>query len=273
MSQKHSRAFGVTWPLKRRSIVMETMNIDGAPLRVLVLGATSDLGQRTCLDLANKGYELLLIGRNEKTLGELAESLPGQHKTAVADLNMPDELTPLIIDNAKQYGAFKGAVFCAGVHAMTTLRQSSYADFEQIYRVNCGGALAMIKAFTRKSVRNTAGTTSLVLLSSVSQSAGEAGISGYAASKGALGSLSRCAALELAKDRVLVNCIAAGMIQTKLNDGYQGMAQPGHFEKLASMHPLGFGSPEHVSKEIINLLESEWTTGSTVYVDGGYTCA
>ncbi|KXO12878.1 3-oxoacyl-[acyl-carrier protein] reductase [Moritella sp. JT01] len=250
---------------------MGITSAEGSEKRILIIGATSDLGSITCHDLAKKGYSILLIGRSENKLKELNDLLPGVHQMAIVDLLIPDQLTDIIVNNANEYGGFSGGVYCAGVHSMMSIRKSTYLDFEQTYRVNCGGALAMIKAFTRKKVRKN-DHTSLVLLSSVSQSVGEQGVAAYAASKGALGSLCRCAALELAKDKVTVNCIAAGMIKTSLNIGYQGVAPSGHFQQLSELHPLGFGSPSDISEAIIYLLESRWTTGSTLYVDGGYTC-
>ncbi|TMP30805.1 oxidoreductase [Pseudoalteromonas rubra] len=240
--------------------------------RVVVCGASSELGQDICQRLSNNGYSLLLLGRNLALLEQIRGTLPGEHQVAQVDLNEPDSLTEHIIANATAHGPFQGAVQCAGVHQMTPLRSTCYADFERMFRINTGGALALLQAFTRKKVRAAGAPTSVVLLSSVSQSQAEPAVSGYAASKAAMAALCRSAALELAKDQVLVNCIAAGMIKTPLNNGYAEVAAEA-ISAIENKHPLGFGQPGDISDAVLYLLQqNRWSTGSTLYVDGGFSC-
>jgi NAD(P)-dependent dehydrogenase (short-subunit alcohol dehydrogenase family) len=252
------------------STMKNEVNLD-TPARIVITGATSGLGTVISQNLAAMGYQLFLLGRNTEKLKALAQSLPGEHVIGWVDLMEPDSLTTLINENALEHGCFSGGVYCAGLHEMATIRSSNYEALERLFRVNCGGASALIKAFTKKKTRNKV-HSSLVLISSVTQLVGEAGISGYATSKAALGGLARCAALELAKDKVKINCIAAGMIRTPLNAEYEDLAPEGYFDLLESLHPIGFGQPEDVAEAVEFLLRNKWTTGSTLSIDGGYTC-
>jgi len=248
------------------------MNIElNTAKRIVITGATSELGAVISKNLAALGYQLFLLGRNTEKLHTLANSLPGEHITGWVDLMEPDSLTEIINSNAVKYGCFTGGIHCAGLHELASIRSSNYASFERLFRVNCGGAAALIKAFTKKKTRDKS-HSSIVLISSVSQLVGESGIAAYSTSKAALGGLARCAALELAKDKVKVNCIAAGMIRTPLNAEYEDLAPQGYFDLLESLHPIGFGQPEDVAEAVEFLITNKWTTGSTLSIDGGYTC-
>jgi len=79
--------------------------------------------------------------------------------------------------------------------------------------------------------------------------------------------------LELAREKIRVNCIAPSMVRTEMLDRmFQGLV-PEQVAAIEAMHPLGIGSPTDVANAIAFLLADtgKWITGSTLVVDGGYS--
>jgi NAD(P)-dependent dehydrogenase (short-subunit alcohol dehydrogenase family) len=114
---------------------------------------------------------------------------------------------------------------------------------------------------------------SIVFLSSVAGLTGQAGIAAYAASKGAIVSLTRALAVELAAEHIRVNCVAPGVVITEMGQELLGMLAPEQGAALEAMHLLGLGTPRDVSYAIAFLLAetARWITGTVLVVDGGYT--
>ena len=95
----------------------------------------------------------------------------------------------------------------------------------------------------------------------------------YAASKGALNAICKVMALELAPQKIRVNCISPGMVFTPMT---QNELQAVSFEQLEQnqlLYPLGYGNPVDVANAVIYLLASsgKWITGSSLVIDGGFT--
>ena len=100
---------------------------------------------------------------------------------------------------------------------------------------------------------------------------GQSGQYIYSASKGALISMSRSMAMELASLKIRVNCIAPGHILTEMGEDQRRLLPQDKFEAIEAAHPLGFGEPVDVSNAAAFLLSDagKWITGTTLVVDGG----
>jgi NAD(P)-dependent dehydrogenase (short-subunit alcohol dehydrogenase family) len=85
--------------------------------------------------------------------------------------------------------------------------------------------------------------------------------------------LSKSLAVELAPERIRVNCIAPAFVQTKLLDEVRETLTPEQFMALEELHPLGFGTARDIANAVAFLLAGtgRWITGSTLVVDGGYS--
>ena len=79
------------------------------------------------------------------------------------------------------------------------------------------------------------------------------------------------AAYLLAKENIKVNCVAPGFVKTEMLSALSFLIGEESIKGIEKQHPLGFGEPEDVANAIVFLLSSEWITGTTLFVDGGYT--
>lgn len=111
------------------------------------------------------------------------------------------------------------------------------------------------------------------MISSVSGLVGFTPNVAYAMTKGAIISMTRALAIELAPKRIRVNCVAPGFIVTPLMKQTADMLGDDYENNLAAMHPLGLGTPEDVANAVAFFLSdmSKWITGTVLPVDGGYT--
>jgi len=160
----------------------------------------------------------------------------------------------------------------AGTGTIRPLRAIDEHSVQDTLRLNVETALFFLKGIGRRHVANPAGA-SVVLISSVMGAVGQAGRCVYGASKGAVEALCKSAALELASRRIRVNCVAPGFVDTAMTRRDRALLTPDQFAEIERMHPLGIGRPEHVAGVAAFLLSevSQWMTGTTVVVDGGYT--
>ncbi|MEY8198968.1 MAG: SDR family oxidoreductase, partial [Colwellia sp.] len=115
--------------------------------------------------------------------------------------------------------------------------------------------------------------TSLVFITSVAAVCGEPAISTYSASKAALIGLSRSLASELSRNNIRVNCIAPGHVETEMAMEFSKQLTEEQLKSIEDKHPLGLGRPEDVAHAAAFLVSdlSRWVTGTTLFVDGGYS--
>ena len=239
---------------------------------VLITGASAGIGRDAALLLAELGARVILVGRNLDRLNDVAEKLSGKgHGVVPFDLNQLEEIPGWMKRLAEKTGELHGVVHCAGVQQTMPLRAMTVKPAEDLMRVNVLAALMLAKGLRQKGVR--AEEASLVLVASVMGLVGAPGRAVYCASKGAILSMTRALALELAPEKIRVNCVAPAFVKTEMLDELKAVAGAEQMAAVEARHPLGFGEPRDVSHSIAFLLSSasRWTTGTTLTVDGGYT--
>ncbi len=243
-----------------------------AGARILVTGASSGLGRATAIMASRMGASVVLSGRDQARLEETREQLDGAgHHAAAFDLRdtsgIPDWLQRL----ASLTGTFHGLAHAAGIQIVRPLRMLDEAVLNEIMAVNVNTALALTKGFRQKGVG--AGGGSIVLFSSVMGLTGQPGQAAYSASKGALISMCRSLALELARENIRINCVAPGLVETGMAARLKDTLSPAQYEAVAALHPLGLGRPENIAAPVVFLLSAAaaWITGTTLVIDGGYT--
>jgi NAD(P)-dependent dehydrogenase (short-subunit alcohol dehydrogenase family) len=247
------------------------MVLDGRT--VLVTGASSGLGRAISVLISQLGGRVILVARNG---GRLAETLslmdPGEHRVEPFDLHDLDAIPMWMKKLSAEAGLLDGMVHSAGLHATLPLRVLKPARLDELMKINVSAAMALTKGFRQRGVRGELG--SVVYLSSVSALAGSPGNAGYSATKGALVSMCRSLAMELAPERIRVNCLAPGWVPTELAAKAEERLADAQLKAISDMHPLGLGQPEDVANAAALLLADtgRWITGQTLVIDGGYTC-
>ena len=246
------------------------MALDGRT--VLVTGASSGLGRAISILVSKLGWRVVLVARSEHRLAETMSLLDGgEHRVEPFDLNQLDAIPGWMKKLASEVGALDGLVHSAGLHATLPLRVLKPSRLDELMKVNVSAAMALTKGFRQRGVRAEQG--SVVYLASVAALAGSAGNAGYSATKGALVSMCRSLAVELATEQIRVNCLAPGWVPTELAAKAESKLEDAQLQAISDMHPLGLGRPDDVANAAAFLLADtgRWVTGQTLVIDGGYT--
>jgi NAD(P)-dependent dehydrogenase (short-subunit alcohol dehydrogenase family) len=254
-------------------VVHMTFNpLDLTGRTVMVTGASSGIGRATSLLLGQLGANVILVARRQEELEQTLQLLePGDHYICPFDLSNVEEIPQWLQTVTAERGVLGGLVHSAGVQYTRPLQSITQETVHKTFKINVEAAIALLKGSRQKGVFQP--QSSIVLLSSVMGLVGEPGQVLYSASKGALVALSKSAAIELARQRIRVNCVAPAVVQTEMSGALQASLTPEQFLSIESKHPLGIGTPQDVANAIAFLLADtgRWITGTTLVVDGGYT--
>lgn len=238
---------------------------------LLITGASSGLGRVLAVNLS-VAYNVILHGRDEDRLRQTLAlcSNTNTHLLYKFDLTKlykaEESLSAFITTNKIEISGF---VHCAGYMKMLPLKMLSLPVLEKTFATNVFAASLMIKVLMSKKINNHA-LRSVVFISSNISNFGAKAFSMYAASKGAIDSLMRCLAVELAPG-VRVNSVLPGAVKTEMTESIFGNEEVKI--RMEKEYPLGLGSPEDIYEAVAFLLsdKAKWITGQQFTVDGGRT--
>ena len=241
--------------------------------RIMVTGASSGIGRASAIVLSRMGASVVLVGRDEGRLAETRALLEGdcQHMIAPYDFNGLDGVSSWIKSIATQ-GRLTGLVHAAGIHSIRPLRELEAEELNRMLSINVTATIALIRGFRQKGLHQS--PSSVVVMASAAASIGQAGLTAYSASKGALIAGCRAIAVELACEKIRVNTISPGIVQTEMTDRAFAAMDAEAKEAIFSRHLLGVGRAEDVAMAVAFLLSpaSRWITGTDLVVDGGFSC-
>lgn len=235
---------------------------------VLVTGASSGIGKATTIECAKLGASVVLTARNEERLQETKAMLEGEkrlHEYIVADLTVEEECEAMV----QKVPLLDGFVCNAGISEMKPLQFYSLDDIERTFMINCFTPMLLLKQLIKK--KKLRKNSSIVFVASISGFTNIAPANGiYGASKSALSSYMKYAALELAGKGIRCNAVHPGRVDTPLISNSSLTEE----DKLRDMglYPLKrYGKPEEIAHAIVYLLSdaASWVTGANLVIDGG----
>jgi NAD(P)-dependent dehydrogenase (short-subunit alcohol dehydrogenase family) len=250
--------------------IVNPMNLSGR--QYLVTGASSGIGRETCILLSQLGARVMMVARSPDRLEETKTLLTGADHIAVPfDLNEVDSIPQWLQETTKAHGKLNGLVHSAGIQVSRSIRDFDDTAVQDTMRINFNAAYSLMRGFRNRSVR--AEQSSIVLVSSISGMIGVAGNSAYAASKGALISVTKTLSLEFSRLSIRINCVAPGLVDTQMAGNMRAHIASEQYDRIVALHPLGLGQPIDVANAVAFLLADtgRWITGTTLVVDGGYT--
>ncbi|UTT86978.1 SDR family oxidoreductase [Vibrio pelagius] len=238
---------------------------------VIVTGGGRGIGASTAILLASKGYRVCVNYRKDHRAAELvvAEIVAkgGSAMAFQADVSIESEVEALFSAVNQEFGQVTHLVNNAGVlFTQSRLADIDYARFNKVMAANIGSCFLCCKAF----INQIDGPGSIVNVSSAASRIGAPfEYIDYAASKGAMDSLTKGLSLELAEQGIRVNGVRPGFIHTEMHaDG----GEPNRVERLAPNIPLKRGgTPLEVAESIVWLLsdEASYVTGTFIDIAGG----
>lgn len=242
---------------------------------ILVTGASSGIGRQCAIDCSKMGARVVLIARNTERLQDTLDLMEGAgHLVLPFDLSSSEGLKGTIKDVVSKVGKINGVVNCAGMSSVTPLKMVTDELLNQFFRTNVYSAINLSKEVTRTGNYDKDGGCSIIFFASIMGLCGEKCKTIYSATKGALIAASRSMACELAKNKIRVNVVSPGAIETPINAQLPHMADPDLRKELENKHLLGLGECSDISCACIYLLSdaAKWVTGQNFIIDGGYTC-
>jgi NAD(P)-dependent dehydrogenase (short-subunit alcohol dehydrogenase family) len=236
---------------------------------ILITGASSGLGQNAAIKLS-ENYNLILNGRNPEKLDKTFKLCNADRKHLIwnYDLNevenLENNLNNFIADNNIEISVF---IHFAGILKLLPITGFSLKNIQDSVNTNFISATLIIKSLlNRKVYKNN--LSNIVLISSIASLRGAKAFSIYSASKGALDSMMRSLAVELAP-QVRVNSILPGGVRTEMTEKIYRDSEL--IKRMEKDYPLGYGEPDDIY-EMINFLISDkarWITGQQFVIDGG----
>lgn len=237
----------------------------------IVTGGTSGIGRSTCIAFAREGARVTVVGRNEERGHNVVtecRQVGGEGLFVRADVSMAEDAHKVVQQTEKALGRID---FLVNNAANFTGTAETIVGWERSFGVNVFGAAVLAREVA--GVMKGFGKGSIVNVSSVSGHVAQPDHWTYNSSKGALNTLTKCMALDLARWGIRVNSLSAGWIWTPPTAATVG----GDRERMDTLTALfqmipRCGEPEEVAAAILFLCsdDASFITAADLVVDGGY---
>lgn len=235
---------------------------------ILVTGASSGIGRTAAIECSRMGAKVIITARNEERLNETYNQLEGDaHQIILCDLTDISAIDGLVA----KLPEIQGLINNAGFTKLSLIQFVKEVDLKSIFQVNTIAPVLLFQKLIKKRIIKKG--ASVVFTSSMAGlGCTTMGNSMYTASKGAISSYIKTAALELASKSIRVNAVCPAMVNTSiLKDGTITDEQ---IKEDVKQYPLGrYGEPHDIAWAMIYLLSdaSSWVTGTNLILDGGLT--
>ena len=236
---------------------------------ILVTGSSRGIGRAIALRLAQAGYDLVLHCRSGRSEAEaVAVEVQALGRAArILQFDVADRAAcaQLLEQDVETHGAYYGVVCNAGLTRDGAFPALTEEDWDLVMRTNLDGFYNVLHPLMMPMIRRRAAGR-IVCITSVSGMIGNRGQVNYSASKAGVIGAAKALAIELAKRKITVNCVAPGLIDTAMLDEHVPV------EELLKMIPAQrMGSPEEVASAVNFLMSAEasYITRQVLAVNGG----
>ena len=241
----------------------------------IVTGSTKGIGRAVAIGYAEEGAAVIVCGRSEDLAKSLAEELTRKGKKAVAlrlDVTSVDSVNQVVAQVVKQFGRIDILVNNAGISPIwKRVEETGKEAWDQIIATNLTGAFLCAQAVGKVMIKQKSGK--IINMTSVGGKVALPRLVAYCASKAGIISLTQVLAAEWAQHNILVNAIGPSYVETEFTAGLRGNERI--YDELKNKNLLKrFARPEEVVGAAIFLAsdESNYVTGQTLFVDGGWLC-
>jgi len=238
----------------------------------IVTGGTTGMGKETCVKLSGDGAIVYNFDLN------IAEDV--DYHYVKCDVSRYGDVTNSVKLVFEKEGRIDLLFANAGIHLSSTIDDTDLDDLDRIISTNLKGVFYTLKEVIPIMINQNYGK--IVLMGSDQSLIGKRRNAAYGMTKGAIGQLTKSAAIDYAKYNINVNCVCPGTIDTPMlhkaisaSSATTGMSKDIILESLKKSQPIRrIASPAEIANVVCFLLsdESNFMTGSLVSVDGGYTC-
>ncbi|MDH3276761.1 MAG: SDR family oxidoreductase [Nitrosopumilus sp.] len=243
------------------------MKLDGKV--AIITGGSRGIGFEIAKTFSENGAKVIITSKNSLQLQNAANKI--NNTIAIpSDIRKEEEVKDVVEKTIERFGKLDILINNAGIFPkIKQLHEISEVEWNEVLDVNLNGVFRFTK-FSIPYLQKTSGT-----IVNVSSDAGLKAYEGfnadaYSASKAALIVLTKCWALEYSKNKIRVNCICPGVVDTDMTKPFLKTEKDRDF--MNNDHPLGrIGQPKEIANSVLFLAsqDSSWTTGAILAVDGG----
>jgi len=235
---------------------------------VLVTGSSRGIGKAIALRLAKEGYDIVVHCRNNidqaKVVMQQIEALGRSVRVLTFDIANRQQSQDVLENDVEQFGAYYGVVCNAGVARDNAFPAIPGDEWDLVLRTNLDGFYNVLHPLIMPLIRRRK-PGRIVTLSSVSGEMGNRGQVNYSAAKAGIIGATKALAVELAKRKITVNCVAPGLIDTEMTDSLQ-------LDEALKMVPMQrVGNVVEVAATVAFLMSEDaaYITRQVISVNGG----
>lgn len=242
----------------------------------LITGGGTGIGKAIARTFAADGAQVALCGRRPGPLEEVAEQIRGEGGDALAlpgDVSVAEDAKRIVGEAVSHFGRLDILVNNAGRYVQKPTLDVTEEEWDSLFTVNVKGVWSMTK-FAVEAFRKQGGGGTVLNIASTAGLIAVPGVGAYVTSKAAVIMMTKQLALELADDRVRVNCICPGVVETPLFETVMSTDEAAAFlsDVAPGFHPLGrIGRPDEIAAaaRFLCSADADWVTGAILPVSGG----
>lgn len=236
---------------------------------VLITGSSRGIGKAIALTLAQKGFDIVVHCRSRveeaEAVAQAVRNLGKNARVLQFDVADREKVRSILEADVEQHGAYYGVVLNAGLTRDNAFPALTDEDWDSVLRTNLDGFYNVLHPIMMPMIRRRKAGR-IVCITSVSGLIGNRGQVNYSASKAGIIGAAKALAIELAKRKITVNCVAPGLIDTDILD------ENVPIEEILKMIPAGrMGDPDEVAHAVAFLMDEKaaYITRQVIAVNGG----